>query len=83
MKKQLGEISSLTDCRLHNIRRTVGTGLAEQGVPRLAISRVLNDKESGVTSICDCHGYFKEEFAALELWNHRLDQILTTAQAIT
>ena len=42
---------------------------------RLAVSRVLNHKESGVTSICDRHGYFKEELAALELWDHRLDQI--------
>jgi len=46
-------------------------------VPRLTISRILNHKEDGVTSIYDRHSYFKEKLAALELWGRRLDQILT------
>ena len=77
MKKGLDELSGVTDWRLHDIRRTVGTGLAELEVPRLTISRVLNHKEGGVTSIYDRYSYFKEKLAALELWGRRLDQILT------
>ena len=77
MKKQLDEISGVTDWRLPDIRRTVGTNLAELEVPRLTISRILNHKEGGVTSIYDRHSYFKEKLAALELWGRRLDQILT------
>ena len=77
MKKQLDEMSGVTDWRLHDIRRTVGTNLAELEVPRLTISRILNHKEGGVTSIYDRHSYFKEQLAALELWGRRLDQILT------
>ncbi len=77
MKKQLDEMSGVTDWRLHDIRRTVGTNLAELEVPRLTISRILNHKEGGVTSIYDRHSYFKEKLAALELWGRRLDQILT------
>ena len=77
MKKGLDEISGLTDWRLHDVRRTVGTGLAELEVPRLTISRVLNHQEGGVTSIYDRHSYFKEKLVALELWGRRLDQILT------
>ena len=76
MKKGLDEISGLTDWRLHDVRRTVGTGLAELEVPRLTISRVLNHKEGGVTLIFDRHSYFEEKLAALELWGRRLDQIL-------
>ena len=76
MKKQLDEISGVTDWRLHDIRRTVGTNLAELEVPRLTISRILNHKEGGVTSIYDRHSYFKEKLSALELWGRRLDQIL-------
>jgi len=82
MKKQLDEISGVTDWQLYNIRHKVGTGLAALGVPCLVISRVPNHKEGGVTSIGDRHGYFNEELAALELWDRRLDQVLTTAQAI-
>ena len=77
MKKQLDKISGVTDWRLYDIRRTVGTNLAELEVPRLTISRILNHKEGGVTSIYDRHSYFKEKLAALELWGRRLDQILT------
>ena len=77
MKKQLDEMSGVTDWRLHDIRRTVGTNLTELEVPRLTISRILNHKEGGVTSIYDRHSYFKEKLAALELWGRRLDQIQT------
>jgi len=78
MKKGLDEISGLADWRLHDVRRTVGTGLAELEVPRLTISRVLNHKEGGVTLIFDRHSYFKEKLATLELWGRRLDQILNS-----
>ena len=77
MKKQLDEISGVTGWRLHDIRRTVGTNMAELKVPRLTISRILNHKEGGVTSIYDRHSYLEEKLAALELWGRRLDQILT------
>jgi integrase len=77
MKKGLDELSGVTDWRLHDIRRTVGTGMAELEVPRITISRILNHKEGGVTSIYDRHSYYKEKLAALELWGRRLDQILT------
>ena len=39
MKKGLNELGGVTDWRLHDIRRTVGTNLAELEVPRLTISR--------------------------------------------
>jgi len=76
MKKQLDQASGVTGWHLHDIRRTVGTNLAELEVPRLTISRILNHKEGGVTSIYDRHGYFKEKLAALDLWARRLDEIL-------
>ena len=77
MKKGLDKLSGVIDWTQHDICRTVGTNLAELEVPRLTISRILNHKEGGVTSIYDRHSYFKEKLAALELWGRRLDQILT------
>ena len=77
LKKRLNELSGVADWTQHDVRRTVGTSLAELEVPRLTISRVLNHQEDGITSIYDRHSYFKEKLAALELWGRRLDQILT------
>ena len=77
LKIHLDELSGVTDWTQHDIRRTVGTSLAELGVPRLTISRVRYNQEGGVTSIYDRHSYFKEKLAALELWGRRFDQILT------
>ena len=76
LKNHLDKLNGVTDWTHHDIGRRAGTDLAELEVPRLTISRVLNHKESGVTSIYDRHGYFKEKLAALQLWGRRLDQIL-------
>ncbi len=42
MKNQQDEISGVTDWRLHDIRRTVGTNMAELKAPILTISRIFN-----------------------------------------
>ena len=67
----------MNDWTQHDIRRTAGTNIAKLKVPLLTISRILNHKEGGVTSIYNRHSYFEEKLAALELWGCRLDQILT------
>ena len=61
--------------RLQDIRRRVGTNIAELEMPSLTISRVLNHKEDSITSIYDHHSYFKK-LAAPEQWGGHLDQIL-------
>ena len=57
---------------LHDLRRTVATGMAGAGVPRDHVARVLNHRSlthSTVTAVYDRHGYDAEKRAALDAWD--------------
>ena len=60
--------------RAHDLRRTASTGMAEAGVPRDHIAKVLNHVEGGpaATRIYDRYAYDKEKRDALERWARRL-----------
>jgi integrase len=64
------------ETRLHDARRTVGTGIAELTGSAEAADRVLNHVLPGVTSryVRTDFGSVKEE--ALRLWNERLEEVL-------
>jgi integrase len=65
------------DFRAHDLRRTVGTGLAELEVDRTTIKKVLNHSERGdVTAIYDRHRYDNEKRDALTRWDRRIEHIL-------
>jgi integrase len=53
---------------IHDLRRTVGTGLGKLGVSRFIIARVLNHADRTVTGIYDRHEYLEEKRRALEEW---------------
>lgn len=52
----------------HDLRRTVASGLASLGTPRLVVSKVLNHSDGSVTAIYDRHTYLPEMREALERW---------------
>jgi len=60
----------------HDLRRTAATKMTEAGINRLAVSKVLNHAESGVTAVYDRHSYDKEKRQALETWGRRLEAII-------
>ena len=64
--------------RAHDLRRTASTGMAEAGVPRDHIAKVLNHIEGGpaATRIYDRYAYDKEKRDALERWARRLQAIV-------
>jgi integrase len=62
--------------RLHDLRRTAGTGMASVGVPGSTISRILNHSEGGVTKIYNRFSYADEKRDALDRWGQRLKDIL-------
>lgn len=64
--------------RLHDLRRTAGTGMAASSVPASTISRVLNHAEGGVTKIYNRFSYADEKREALGRWAARLKQIVDT-----
>lgn len=64
--------------RAHDLRRTAATRMAEAGVPRDHIAKVLNHVEGGpaATRVYDRYAYDSEKRDALERWAGRLKAII-------
>ena len=76
MKARTDDLSDVTDWRLHDLRRTARTGLAELGVPQIVAEKVLNHAERNVlVKTYDRHEYAAEKRDALERWALRLREI--------
>jgi integrase len=60
---------------VHDLRRTVGTGLARLGCPRVVQDRVLNHVDSSVSAIYDVHEYDAEAREWLQKWADHLDRV--------
>ena len=58
----------LIDVRLHDLRRTLRTGLAELGVGFEVAERVLNHAMPGLQAVYNRHNYVAEKRTALALW---------------
>ena len=79
--------------RIHDLRRTAGTGMARAGIAVSTISRVLNHKEGGVTRIYNRYSYLDEKRHALDTWARKVESLvcpmtgnvvrLATARAVT
>ncbi len=76
MKATMDERSGVAGWRLHDLRRTARTGLAELGVPQIIAEKVLNHAERNVlVKTYDRHEYAAEKRDALERWATRLREI--------
>ena len=74
-KSQLDANSAVYHWRIHDIRRTVASGMAQLHVSPHVIERVLNHKTGilgGVAGIYNQYGYLPEMRTALNLWNDHL-----------
>jgi integrase len=58
---------------VHDLRRTVATGLAKLGCPRVVQDRILNHVDTSVGAIYDRHRYDDEARAWLQKWANYLD----------
>jgi len=59
--------TGVTGWRFHDVRRTGATFMAERGVNRFTLERVLGHAETSVTAVYDRHHYRDEKRAALEV----------------
>ena len=76
MKARTEDWSGGNNWRLHDLRRTARTGLAEIGVPEIIAEKVLNHAERNVLArIYNRHEYADEKRQALERWATRLREI--------
>jgi len=68
------------DWRLHDLRRTAATGMAELGFPPHVVSRILNHSPGstqGITAIYNRFHYRDEKRAALQAWANKVDAIMS------
>lgn len=72
--------SSVTDFRIHDLRRTAATYMAKGGTDPMIIGKVLNHKElaqeNRITAIYNRHDYMEKKKQALNRWSHKLQQII-------
>jgi integrase len=84
-QKAVGRLRKKTgiEFRIHDLRRTVATGLARLGVPRDVISSVLGHIIAGpqATRIYDRHARIPEMRHALDRWARDLERIRTSKTA--
>ena len=70
-KRQLDTLSGVERWRLHDLRRTVASGLARFQTPPHVIEAVLNHRSgtiSGVAAVYNRYSYLDEKRQALEAW---------------
>ena len=74
-------VLGLADFRVHDLRRTAATGMAELGVNPHTISLVLNhisaQKGTITSAVYVKYSYDKEKREALETWANRVEQLIT------
>jgi integrase len=74
--KMLAELGELPPFVLHDIRRSMRTGLSALPVPDLIRELVIGHTKPGLHKIYDQHAYIDEKRHALELWWARLQAIV-------
>jgi integrase len=81
IKARADTLSGFNDWRIHDLRRTTGTGMARAGIAVSTISRVLNHKEGGVTKIYNRYSYLDEKRHALETWARKVESLVRPASS--
>lgn len=66
---------------LHDLRRTMRTGLSALPVPDLVRELVIAHRKPGLHKVYDQHAYLDEKRHALELWGKRLRDVVQPAPA--
>ncbi len=78
-KKRLDELSGVTDWRLHDIRRTVTSGMAQLGIQPHIADKILNHQSgtiSGVAAVYQRHEFLNERKTALDAWGSYVQSLL-------
>jgi integrase len=80
-KPELDKRSGVTGWRLHDLRRTIVSGMARLGVPPHIADKILNHEAgtiSGVAAVYQRHDFLLERKEALDRWGAHVEQLLQT-----
>ena len=78
-KRRLDGLSEVLDWRLHDLRRTMISGMARLGVAPHIADKILNHASgtiSGVAAVYQRHEFMREREDALERWSAHVEHIL-------
>lgn len=78
--RQLQASMCAADWRIHDLRRTVATGMSRLRVQQQVVEKVLNHKTgviSGIAAVYNRHGYDLEKREALETWANHVFKLMT------
>jgi integrase len=77
-KAKLDGLSGVSEWTLHDMRRTVVSGMARLGVPPHVADKILNHQSgtiSGVAAVYQRHEFHKERQDALQLWGQHISSL--------
>ncbi|MGB6751116.1 MAG: site-specific integrase [Xanthobacteraceae bacterium] len=80
-KRSLDRLSGITGWRLHDLRRTIVSGMARLGVPPHVADKILNHQAgtiSGVAAVYQRHDFLAERKEALDRWGAHIQKITQT-----
>ena len=72
-----GRIPDVPHWTPRDLRRTAATHMAQLGVSRFIIGRILNHADPSITSVYERHDYDSEKAEALDVWGGQVGKILT------
>jgi integrase len=78
-KRALDKLSGTTGWRLHDLRRTIVSGMARLGVPPHVADKILNHQVgtiSGVAAVYQRHDFLADRKEALDRWGAHVEEII-------
>jgi integrase len=83
VKHRLDQALGICDWRVHDLRRTVASGMARLGVAPHVVEKVLNHRSgiiSGVAAVYNRYAYANEKRWALDAWAKHLEGLMQSAK---
>jgi integrase len=84
-KRALDKRCGITGWRLHDLRRTIVSGMARLGVAPHVADKILNHQAgtiSGVAAVYQRHDFLAERKEALDRWGAHVEQIIQTFKPV-
>jgi len=73
---RLKALTGINDVKPHDLRRTAASVMTGIGIQRLTVSKILNHKEGGVTTVYDRFSYDPQKKSALIKWGAYIQTII-------
>jgi len=80
-KPALDKLCGVAGWRIHDLRRTIVSGMARLGIPPHVADKILNHQAgtiSGVAAVYQRHDFLAERKEALDRWGAHVEQIIQT-----